>query len=111
MSKNITTTTNGFESDLLVARMAVSALNLKGQRPAAVAEFLTATTDDERQAVVEHRGAGLVRRGLRQFARRFDRKGDTETADVFWALRDDIDEEDDTVFRIESEEGEVALVA
>lgn len=100
MSKN--TTTNGFTADITTARLTLEGLNLKGERPAAVLAFLQAETDDERLAVVESRGAGMIRRGLRQIANRFERKGDQDLADVFWALRDDIDEEDDTVFVIEA---------
>lgn len=95
-------TNNTFTNDLSVARKALEPLNLKGVRPAAVKAFLDAKTDDDREDAVSEHGAGMVRRGLRQLAQRFDRKGDEETADVFWALRDDIDEETGDVFRVEA---------
>jgi hypothetical protein len=95
---------NTFNNDLTVARKAMESLNLKGLRPQAVRAFLEATTDDQREDAVAEWGAGMVRRGLRQIAQRFDRKQDEETADVFWALRDDIDEETGDVFRVEAAE-------
>lgn len=95
-------TINQFQQDLNIAAETMAALNLKGVRPQAVVAFVTATSDEERLTVVESHGAGLIRRGLRQVARRMERKGNQDVADTFWALRDDIDEEDETVFQIEA---------
>lgn len=90
-----------FNNDITSALEVLNTLNLKGERPQAVRAFLEAKTDNEREDAVSEWGAGMVRRGLRQIAQRFDRKQDEETADVFWALRDDIDEETGDVFRVE----------
>lgn len=100
MAEN-TTTVDRFHLDLDMAALAVAGLHLKGARPSAVAEFVNAKSDEEREAVVERHGAGMIRRGLRQFARRFEGKGDQEGADIFWALRDDIDE-DGEVFHLDA---------
>lgn len=66
---------------------------IKGQRPLAVKAFLDATTDDERDAAIESWGAGFVRRGLREAAVFFQGHDDEETANVFWSLRDMIEED------------------
>lgn len=90
---------NTFTQDLTIAREVFPTLHLKGERPMAVKEFLDAQTDDDRQNVVDGLGAGLIRRGLRQIAQRMD-KVDHDKADVFWALRDDIDP-DGEVFHLD----------
>lgn len=102
----MTTNINTFNTDLNTARETLASLNLKGDRPKMVAELLAAETDDAREAVVEKFGAGHLRRGLRQLARRFEGKAtpNQDLADVFWALRDDLDESDDTIFRVELDE-------
>lgn len=97
--------TNFFNNDITAARLIFEGLGLKGERPNAVAAFLAAETDDDRQAVVDVLGAGMVRRGLRQIAQRLDRKGD-DSADLFWRLRDDIDPDDGEVFRVDPEADE-----
>lgn len=90
MAAVITTT----EFVLTAARDAYSTLRRgTGQRPLAVTAFLEATTDDERDMAIEAWGAGFVRRGLREAAIFFDGKDDSETANVFWALRDSIDDD------------------
>jgi len=63
----------------------------KGLRAQSVIEFLTATTNDERDAVIEEWGSDYIRRGLREAAIVFDAKDDAETANNFWLLRDSID--------------------
>lgn len=96
--------TNAFLADITTAREALVALKVKGERADMVNALLTAESDDARDAVVEGYAAGELRRGLRHFALVFEAKADQETADIFWALRDDIDEDDDTMFRVESPE-------
>lgn len=91
------TNTNTFKSDVTAATKALESLNLKGTRPAAVRAFLAAQQGKSSIVPVDTLSAGTVRRGLRQLARRFDHQGDSAMADVFWALRDDIDESDDVV--------------
>lgn len=95
--------TNTFTADLSTALEVFNTLNLKGVRPQAVRAFLEAKSDEQREDAVAEFGAGMTRRGLRQIAQRFERKGAQETADVFWALRDDIDEETGEVFRVEAD--------
>jgi hypothetical protein len=96
----VASTSNGFEADLLAAREALAGLKGGSKRVATVEQFLAAKTDDERQAVVDGLNAGEVRRELRQVAIRMERAGKQEAAEVFLALRDDIDEDGD-VFRID----------
>lgn len=84
--------TNTFKSDVKTARTAVEGLNLKGTRPAAVLAFLVAQGNSNSIVVPDDLSAGTVRRGLRQLARRFDHAGDADMADVFWALRDDVED-------------------
>lgn len=100
-TKEITMNTNAFITDITTARNALVALKVKGERADMVNALLNAATDDERDAVVEGYAAGELRRGLRHFALVFEGKADQDMADVFWALRDDIDEDDDTMFRVE----------
>lgn len=96
-----TNTTFTFDADLARAREAYSTLKrVKGQRQAAVRAFLDAVDHAGRELAVEEWGAGFVRRGLREAAIFFDGHNDSETADVFWALRDDIDM-DGEVFHVE----------
>lgn len=97
-------TINTFENDLATARTALATLKRdKGARPAAARAFLEADGHDAREAAVEEHGAGFVRRGLREAAIMFERKGQQETADVFWALRDDIDLDGDVFTTTEDE--------
>lgn len=92
---------NTFAQDLTAAREAFSTLRrTKGVRPAAVKAFLDATDHEGRMAAVEEHTAGMTRRGFKEAARFFENHGDQTTADVFWALRDDIDLEGD-VFQVE----------
>lgn len=87
---NITTTLFALEA----ARDAFASLKRgKGQRPQAVKAFLDADTDDQRDDAVEEWGAGFVRRGLREAAVFYARKGDEEIANAFWLLRDSIDDD------------------
>lgn len=104
MSENTTTVVNTtFDADVEAARLAYSVLNRKkGLRPAAVIAFLTATDADAMEDAIAEHGAGLVRRGLREAAVFFESHDMQETADVFWALRDDIDL-DGEVFRPEAD--------
>lgn len=91
MSEN-TTTEFTFTVDVASALNTYNSLNRKnGVRPVAVIAFLSATTDDERQDAVDEHGAGIVRRGLREAAVYFAAHDDADNAEVFWALRDDID--------------------
>lgn len=83
-----------FNSDLTVAREVFATLNLKGQRPQALAEYLAADTDDQRQDVIDGIGSGMLRRALRQIANRLDRQDRTGDAAAFWSLRDDITDGD-----------------
>lgn len=94
--------TNYFTNDITAARSIFEGLGLKGERATAAAAFLAAETDDDRQAVVDVFSAGMVRRGLRQIARRLERKDD-DNADLFWRLRDDIDPDDGEVFRVDAD--------
>lgn len=88
------TTANTTAFLLSAATDAYSALRrVKGQRPLAVKAFLDATTDEERDLAIESWGAGFVRRGLREAAVFFMTHDDEETANVFWSLRDMIDED------------------
>jgi hypothetical protein len=98
---NTNTNTNAFLADITTAREALVALKVKGERADMVNALLAADGDDARDAVVEGYAAGELRRGFRHFALVFEAKGEQDTADVFWALRDDIDEDDDTMFRVE----------
>lgn len=101
---NINTNTvavSTFAHDLAIAAAAVVSLKAKGDRADMVNALLTADGDDARDAVVEGYAAGELRRGLRHFALVFEGKAQQEIADAFWALRDDIDEDDDTMFRTE----------
>lgn len=91
MASNITTV-NPFIADITVALDALNSLKRdKGIRPAAARAFLEADGDEARVLAVEVHGAGVVRRGLREAAVFFDAHGQSEIADAFWALRDDID--------------------
>jgi hypothetical protein len=94
------TNTNTFQADVAISTKALEALNLKGTRPAAVRAFLAGQEGQSEVTPVDGLSAGTVRRGLRQLARRFDHQGDVETAEVFWALRDDVEDsvEDGVVF-------------
>jgi len=93
---------NTFNTDLAAAREAYNTLKrVKGQRQAAVRAFLDATDHEGRVLAVEEHGAGFVRRGLREAAIFFEGHGDQNVADVFWALRDDIDL-DGEVFQVET---------
>lgn len=96
--KNTTTAVVEPQFDIDTAREALAGLTFKGRRPAAALEFIQATTDQDRQDVVDGLGAGLIRRGLRQLATRMERVGNQQGADSLRALRDDIDESDGTVF-------------
>ena len=90
-----------FTADLSAAAAYMeAATDLRGERPAMLREFLAAKTDDDRAMVVEVHGGGHLRRAMRQVALCCEGKAhnDPAMADVFWALRDDIDAEDDTVF-------------
>lgn len=83
---------NTFTADLSAAVVAYATLKRdKGARPAAVRAFLEADSHEARELAVESHGAGFTRRGLREAAIMFEAKGDQQNADVFWALRDDID--------------------
>lgn len=87
-------TVSTVEFVLSSARDAYSTLRrTKGQRPMAVKSFLDASTDDERDQAIESWGAGFIRRGLREAAIFFTAKGDEETANAFWMLRDSIDDD------------------
>lgn len=93
---------NTFNTDLAAARKAYSTLKrVKGQRQAAVRAFLDANDHQGREDAVEEHGAGFVRRGLREAAIYFEAHDNQDVADVFWALRDDIDLDGD-VFQIAS---------
>lgn len=72
-----------------------------GDRAAAVRALLEATTDDERTTVIEQWGSALVRRGLRVAALSMK---DDEDANVFWALRDSVDEDGWTDFDTDDED-------
>lgn len=102
------TTANTTAFLLSAAKDAYSTLRrTKGQRPLAVAAFLDANTDDERDMAIESWGAGFVRRGLREAAVFFQNHDDEETANVFWSLRDMIDEDGflaDTVESVDVDE-------
>jgi hypothetical protein len=99
-----TITTTQFDVDLTVAREALVALKVKGERADMALALLNAGSADERDSVLEGYAAGELRRAFRHYALVFEGRGDQETADVFWALRDDIDEDDDTMFRVEPAE-------
>lgn len=87
------TTTTQFLLD--AARAAYGSLKRgKGMRPQAVLAFLNAETNDQRDDAIEAWGAGFVRRGLHEASVYFTRKGDQETANVFEALRDSVDEDE-----------------
>jgi hypothetical protein len=104
MNTNTTTVAvSTFDADLAIAAAAVVSLKVKGDRADMVNALLTAGSADERDAVIEGYAAGELRRGLRHFALVFEGKGEQEIADAFWALRDDIDEDDDTMFRVDTE--------
>jgi hypothetical protein len=96
---------NTFETDVVVAREALAGLTrrMKGARPEAARAFVNAETDDDRDAAVATYGAGFIRRGLRETAVLFTARGDLKTADVFYALRDDIDPVTGEVFRLADE--------
>jgi hypothetical protein len=97
-----TNTNLTFDADLARAREAYNTLKrVKGQRQAAVRAFLDATTHEGREDAVQEHGAGFTRRGLREAAVFFEGHGNQDVADVFWALRDDIDM-DGEVFHVES---------
>lgn len=65
---------------------------LKGVRPRAARMFIEAETADERANVVIE-NAGLVRRGLREQAKYWAKQENgAEVCNVFWMLRDAIDE-------------------
>lgn len=101
---NTNTNTNAFLADLTAARDALVALKVKGERADMALALLNADSDDARDAVVEGYAAGELRRAFRHFALVFEGRNDQDTADVFWALRDDIDEDDDIMFRVEAAE-------
>lgn len=103
ITMNTITTANLFDADITTAREALVALKVKGDRADMVNALLAADGADARDSVVESYAAGELRRGLRHFALVFEGRDDQTTADVFWALRDDIDEDDDTMFRVEVE--------
>ena len=85
-------TTNTTAFVFAAAREAYSTLRRqKGLRAQSVIAFLTATDNDERDAVIEEWGSDYIRRGLREAAIVFDRKDEPETANAFWLLRDSID--------------------
>lgn len=97
MSNNTATATATSTTEFVLdaARAAYGSLKRgKGQRPQATLAFLNATTDDERDAAIEQWGAGFVRRGLHEASVYFTRKGDTEVANAFEALRDSIEEDE-----------------
>lgn len=101
MSKNIIApVVNAFQADIDLALATLVSLNLKGERPTAAMAFLSATTDDEREAATDEFSPGFIRRGLRQLAIRCEKDGNQAAADAFWALRDDIDPEGVEIFRI-----------
>jgi hypothetical protein len=77
------------------AREAMATRELKGLRPKAASMFIDADTEDDRAEVVLE-NAGIVRRGLREQAKHWA-KTDEEVANVFWMLRDAIDESEGTV--------------
>lgn len=86
----MTTYTQQFASDLAIAVEVFPSLNLKGVRPTVAGRFILADNDEDRQAVLNEVGGGLVRRGLRQIAIRLDREDRASDGAAFWSLRDDI---------------------
>jgi hypothetical protein len=88
------TNTNTTAFLLIAAREAYSTLRRdKGARATAVLAFLNAESDEQRdEAIWDQGGEGYLRRGFREAAIMFEAKGDQETANVFWDLRDMITE-------------------
>jgi hypothetical protein len=84
------TFTTQFNSDLTVAREVFATLNLKGERPQALLAYLNADNDADRQDVIDGIGAGMLRRAMRQIAKRLDNQDRTAEAAAFWSLRDDV---------------------
>lgn len=84
--------TNTLQFLLDAANAAYSTLRRgAGDRAQSVVALLAATTDDERDQVVVEWGAALLRRSLRVTALSFAK--DEETANVFWTLRDLIEDD------------------
>lgn len=74
------------------ARDAASTLRRgAGARAAALRDFLAADTDDQRDDVIAQWGAEIIRRSLRVTALSF--RKDEEVANVFWTLRDMIEDD------------------
>lgn len=76
---------------LSAAREAMSGLRRgNGDRSEALRQFLAAETNDQRDEVVDTFGSALVRKALLVAAKSTK---DEETANVFLALRDSVDED------------------
>jgi hypothetical protein len=83
---------NTITTDLARAHAIMVETNPKAERLLVVKEFTApTTTDQEREDLTFTYTAGVVRRGFRQMALRMEKAGRQDDADVFWALRDDID--------------------
>ena len=89
---------NTLATDLATANKVMIATAPKAERLQVVALMVNPnTTDEEREDFTVTYTPGYVRRGFRQMALRLEKAGNQDVADVFWALRDDIDIYDGTV--------------
>lgn len=115
MSKNTTTTavaTNQFEQDKATALAFIEKMGWKSERIATAKAMVDpALTDDERDDILFTYDAGYVRRAFRQIALFIEKQSPAKVgvanedekqdlADVFWALRDDIEPYAGTWFRM-----------
>lgn len=94
----------------VAARDAVASLRRsdKSDRSTALKALLNAETNEERDDVIEQWGVALVRKSLRVAALS---SKDEEVANVFWSLRDMVDEDGFLDADTESVEDEVVLIA
>jgi hypothetical protein len=94
-------TVNNLTTDLARAHEIMVEVNPKAERLLVVKEFTAPeTTDQEREDFTFTYTPGVVRRGFRQMALRMEKAGRTDDAEVFWALRDDIDPYDGWFTRV-----------